>query len=233
MFRGTALAHWVSLTGFTWAEHQPSCQCNALSSTEQHWAAVSLNNPRQCTEKHRVSTILVSAMHWAALSPRQCTEKHWAALSNVPIVLSLRCHSHCHRTFHRLVRATICEMFQFTSTVATGTLPYCTRLLNTLVWLPVYEDLDLTVFPPDLSHRLRSQLLDARALWLLVSRQLTCQKTSSQLTHQWPDKGIPQSSNYFIVKNLDLSVSCQNSCLYVSLQVLLPTPPPLADHQKV
>ena len=106
-------------------------------------------------------------MHWAALSldnPRQCTEKHWAALSNVPIVLSLRCHSHCHRTFHRLVSATICEMFQFTSTVATGTLPYCTSLLNTLMLLPVYKDLDLTVLPPDLSHRLRSQLLDARSL---------------------------------------------------------------------
>ena len=137
-----------------------------------HWAAPSLDNPRQCTEKH-----------WAALSldnPRQCTEKHWAALSNVPIVLSLRCHSHCHRTFHRLVSATICEMFQFTSTVATGTLPYCTSLLNTLMLLPVYKDLDLTVLPPDLSHRLRSQLLEARAVsdflfhgnWLVRSLQV-------------------------------------------------------------
>ena len=55
MFRGTALAHRVSLTGFTWAEHQPSCQCNALSSTESrqsssvHWEA--LSSAEQCADR--------------------------------------------------------------------------------------------------------------------------------------------------------------------------------------
>ena len=52
MFRGTALAHRVSLTGFTWAKHQPSCQCNALSSTESHsvhWETPS--SAEQCADR--------------------------------------------------------------------------------------------------------------------------------------------------------------------------------------
>ena len=174
----SSLAHWF-LNFNTLFKNFCSASPH-LCSEELHWHTESPS----LASLERSTKPPVSAMHWAAPSldnPRQCTEKHWAAPSNVPIVLSLRCHSHCHRTFHRLVSATICEMFQFTSTVATGTLPYCTSLLNTLMLLPVYEDLDLTVLPPDLSHRLRSQLLEARAVsdflfhgnWLVRSLQVS------------------------------------------------------------
>ena len=203
----SSLAHWF--LNFNTLFKNFSSASPHLCSEELHWRTGSPS----LASLERSTNPPVSAMHWAALSlnnPRQCTEKHWAALSNVPIVLSLRCHSRCHRTFHRLVRATICEMFQFTSTVATGTLPYCTSLLNTLMLLPVYEDLDLTVLPPDLSHRLQSQLLDARSLtscFTATDLSEAFKSTESSMTWQ----GNPSIIQLFHRKNLDLTVGCQNS----------------------
>ena len=91
MFRGTALAHRVSLTGLTWAEHQTSCQCNALSSTESrqsssvHWEARSSTESRQS-----------SSVHWEALSSaEQCADRPVTALpQSLPQNIPQACQSY-------------------------------------------------------------------------------------------------------------------------------------------